>query len=148
MILTINYNGQGKMNIVCNTFFPTSKVKLKKVFNLLDGDWRNGKESVGKLIVWMEQQIRDDKYDLDTHKSIFQKKHQEMCELEHIIKDQKFPNGLPVKRDRIKQLRADLKNLKKFVKEEQFVCLRLMRKIPKLQENLEMVMNYDKNRKY
>lgn len=111
--LYITYNnGQGKMTIHMNYFFPCSQVRFKKLLKVVELDWEHEAELKEKLKVHFQKRIADLSDLRKENGKIYFDNKQKEADTQTLIDSRKHPNGLPVSKDELKQARVDLKEYK------------------------------------
>ena len=105
----------GQMTINCEAFFPATQNKLNVLLKTIDLDWEHKEDILKQMLTFLkglEQDAEDKKKEI---KKSFGVEHQKMCDLQHVIQDGRFANGVPMSKVELKQAKADLKEQKKLV---------------------------------
>ena len=109
----------GQMTIHMNSFFPTSQAKLKKLLNVIDLDFEHREE----IIQTMRQFFQDKVNELEEKRISSGKKaveyKQKIADTTAIIESRKHPNGVPLTKDEL----ADIKEQNKHFKAVYAGCL-------------------------
>lgn len=105
--------GTGYMNLFMPEFFPCSKLKFKKVLKLIREDWQNQDAIRETLKVHFQNRMEE----LETLKKNAANEYvttkTKISERTQMIKDRKYPNGLPMSKEQVelqKQVLSDLKD--------------------------------------
>ena len=111
MDIQIKY-GNGQMNIHMAAFFPTSQARLKKLLKIVDLDFEHRDE----IIQTMQQFFQDKVKELEERRINSGKKavdyKQKIADTNAIIESRKHPNGVPLTKAEL----ADMKEQKKHFK--------------------------------
>ena len=118
MDIQIKYDN-GQMNIRMDAFFPTSQARLKKLLNVVDLDFEHREE----IMQTMQQFFQDKVNELEERRISSGKKaveyKQKIAYTTAIIESRKHPNGVPLTKDEL----ADIKEQNKHFKEVYAGCL-------------------------
>ena len=108
--LDISYkDGTAHMVIDMDYFFPTSKVRLKKLLKVIALDWQHSDDLIEKMMVHIQEKIPLVETDRQTTGKKYLDCRQLVEDTEQIIKDRKRQNGLPLSKDEVKEERKKLK---------------------------------------
>lgn len=102
----------GHMIIHMDSFFPCGIQKFKKVLKVIELDWRHEKELKEILKVNFQNRIPA-LVELwkENSKKYYDFKQKE-ADTTRLIEIRKYPNGLPISKDELKQTKADLRKYK------------------------------------
>lgn len=100
----------GQMNINIAWFFPCGRATWNKLLKTMKLDWENYPKMVPDLEAWMMETIKEADYWIKAYGNKYAEKHQKACDLKHMIEDKKYPNGVPISKDKIKELKKDYRN--------------------------------------
>lgn len=118
MDIQIKYDN-GQMNIRMDAFFPTSQARLKKLLKVVDLDFEHRKE----IMQTMQQFFQDKVNELEARRISSGKKaveyKQKVADTTSIIESRKHPNGVPLTKDEL----ADIKEQNKHFKAVYAGCL-------------------------
>ena len=118
MDIQIKYDN-GQMNIRMDAFFPTSQARLKKLLKVVDLDFEHREE----IIQTMQQFFQDKVNELEARRISSGKKaveyKQKVADTTSIIESRKHPNGVPLTKDEL----ADIKEQNKHFKAVYAGCL-------------------------
>ena len=118
MDIQIKYDN-GQMNIRMDAFFPTSQARLKKLLKVVDLDFEHREE----IIQTMQQFFQDKVNELEARRISSGKKaveyKQKIAYTTAIIESRKHPNGVPLTKDEL----ADIKEQNKHFKAVYAGCL-------------------------
>lgn len=118
MDIQIKYDN-GQMNIRMDAFFPTSQARLKKLLKVVDLDFERREE----IIQTMQQFFQDKVNELEARRISSGKKaveyKQKIADTTAIIESRKHPNGVPLTKDEL----ADIKEQNKHFKAVYAGCL-------------------------
>ena len=118
MDIQIKYDN-GQMNIRMDAFFPTSQARLKKLLKVVDLDFEHREE----IIQTMQQFFQDKVNELEAKRISSGKKaveyKQKIADTTAIIESRKHPNGVPLTKDEL----ADIKEQNKHFKAVYAGCL-------------------------
>ena len=109
----------GQMNIRMDAFFPTSQARLKKLLKVVDLDFEHREE----IMQTMQQFFQDEVNELEARRISSGKKaveyKQKIADTTAIIESRKHPNGVPLTKDEL----ADIKEQNKHFKAVYAGCL-------------------------
>ena len=118
MDIQIKYDN-GQMNIRMDAFFPTSQARLKKLLKVVDLDFEHKEE----IMQTMQQFFQDKVNKLEARRISLGKKaveyKQKIADTTAIIESRKHPNGVPLTKDEL----ADIKEQNKHFKAVYAGCL-------------------------
>lgn len=102
--LNITWNcGKGRMQIILDKFFPSTKKDLKKLLKVISLDWEHETELKENLKVHFQEQ----KATHEAAKKESAKKHlefrQRTADTKEIVATKKRPNGVPLSEDELKE---------------------------------------------
>lgn len=98
----------GYMDIRMNAFFPCSQKKWKELLKIVRMD-NNAYERMEDIIDFFRAQAVEREQDWKTESKLFWQYHQKEVDLKTLVETRKFPNGLPLNAEQVKQAKADLK---------------------------------------
>lgn len=111
MDIQIKYNN-GQMNIHMDAFFPTSQARLKKLLKVVDLDLEHRDE----IIQTMQQFFQDKVKELEEKRISSEKKaldyKQKIVDTNAIIESRKHPNGVPLTKDELADMKEQNKHFK------------------------------------
>lgn len=107
----------GNMTINCEAFFPASQNKLNVLLKTIDLDWEHKDEILKQMMQFLKDLEAEMEQKKQEIKSEYSKEFQKMKDLEHLIRDCRHPNGLPISKVEMKTAKADLKEQKKLVRD-------------------------------
>lgn len=136
----LTYNaGNGRMTIHCDNFFPTSQNKFRQLLKVVDMDFDHRDDILNSIMQFLKKAERDSLEEKTSLSHEYWKEHQKMCDLQHLIDDGRFPNGLPLKKDDRKKVKEDLKEQKKVVNSLEQQVKSADRKAKKLRSNQDFM---------
>lgn len=103
-ILNITWNcGRGRMQILLDKFFPSTKKDLNKLLKIISLDWEHETELKEKLKVYFQEKESEH----EAAKKESAKKHLEFRQREadtkEMVTTRKRPNGVPLSEDELKE---------------------------------------------
>lgn len=111
MDIQIKYDN-GQMNIRMDAFFPTSQARLKKLLKVVDLDFEHREE----IIQTMQQFFQDKVNELEARRISSGKKaveyKQKIADTTAIIESRKHPNGVPLTKDELVDIKEQNKHFK------------------------------------
>ena len=111
MDIQIKYDN-GQMNIRMDAFFPTSQARLKKLLKVVDLDFEHREE----IIQTMQQFFQDKVNELEARRISSGKKaveyKQKIADTTAIIESRKHPNGVPLTKDELADIKEQNKHFK------------------------------------
>ena len=111
MDIQIKYDN-GQMNIHMDAFFPTSQARLKKLLNVVDRDFEHREE----IMQTMQQFFQDKVNELEERRISSGKKaveyKQKVADTTAIIESRKHPNGVPLTKDELVDIKEQNKHFK------------------------------------
>ncbi|WP_425755394.1 hypothetical protein ACPW7J_12975 [Ihubacter sp. rT4E-8] len=111
MDIQIKYDN-GQMNIRMDAFFPTSQARLKKLLKVVDLDFEHREE----IMQTMQQFFQDKVNELEEKRISSGKKaveyKQKIADTTAIIESRKHPNGVPLTKDELADIKEQNKHLK------------------------------------
>lgn len=111
MDIQIKYDN-GQMNIRMDAFFPTSQARLKKLLKVVDLDFEHREE----IIQTMQKFFQDKVNELEARRISSGKKaveyKQKIADTTAIIESRKHPNGVPLTKDELADIKEQNKHFK------------------------------------
>ena len=111
MDIQIKYDN-GQMNIRMDAFFPTSQARLKKLLKVVDLDFEHREE----IMQTMQQFFQDKVNELEEKRISSGKKaveyKQKISDTTVIIESRKHPNGVPLIKDELADIKEQNKHFK------------------------------------
>ena len=111
MDIQIKYDN-GQMNIRMDAFFPTSQARLKKLLKVVDLDFEHREE----IMQTMQQFFQDKVNELEERRISSGKKaveyKQKIADTTAIIESRKHPNGVPLTKDELADIKEQNKHFK------------------------------------
>lgn len=111
MDIQIKYDN-GQMNIRMDAFFPTSQARLKKLLKVVDLDFEHREE----IMQTMQQFFQDKVNELEERRISSGKKaveyKQKVADTTAIIESRKHPNGVPLTKDELTDIKEQNKRFK------------------------------------
>lgn len=113
--LNITWNfGKGRMQILLDKFFPSTKKDLKKLLSIISLDWQHEDELKDKLKVYFQ----DKKAEHEKAKKYSAKMHLENRQLEadskEMVTTRKRPNGVSLSKDELAEEKKKLGKYKRY----------------------------------
>jgi len=115
IIISTN-NGKGKMEIYIDRFFPCSKQTFKKLLNIVEQDFEQREEIIARLKVYFQNHVEADISEWKACSKHYWDAKQKAVDLTQMITDKKYPNGVRIPTDKLKELKAELKGCKQSLK--------------------------------
>lgn len=109
--LYIRYDN-GEMLIHMNDFFPCSQLRLNKLLKAIELDWQHETELKEKLKVHFQNKITESENLRQSSGREHLSWRQKEADTNAIVATKKFPNGLPLSKDELKQKKEDLRYYK------------------------------------
>ena len=107
----------GYMNIHMDFFFPCSQQRFKKLLKVIALDWQHEDELKETLKVYFQNRISDlVELRKENGKKYFDFK-QKAADTQRMIQSRKYPNGVSLSKEELKQARADLKDIQSAAKQ-------------------------------
>lgn len=116
--ISISYNyGNGHIVLHGKNFFPCTTSNLKKILKLVN-ECPDPFSKVKEIYQFLSGYKVELKEEASICKTKFQMEYQKKCDLEHLVKDGRYPNGLPVTKKELKEYKKELKEYKKGLREQ------------------------------
>ena len=118
MDIQIKYDN-GQMNIRMDAFFPTSQARLKKLLKVVDLDFEHREEIMQTMQQFFQNKVNElEERRISSGKKAVEYK-QKVADTTSIIESRKHPNGVPLTKDEL----ADIKEQNKHFKAVYAGCL-------------------------
>lgn len=119
MDIQIKYDN-GQMNIHMDAFFPTSQARLKKLLKIVDLDFEHRNDIVQTMQQFFQDKVKElEERRISSGKKAVEYK-QKVADTAAIIESRKHPNGVPLTKDEL----ADMKEQNKHFKAVYAGCIR------------------------
>lgn len=113
--LRIKYD-RGKMVVVLNNFFPTSRARLKKLLKVIDLDYEHSDELIEQLKQFFSEQIPVYKAEFESNGRKYLEYQQLSADTGRMVKSKKRPSGVGLSEEELKQEKERLKTYKEAAK--------------------------------
>lgn len=113
--LRIKYD-RGKMVVILNNFFPTSRVRLKKLLKVIDLDYEHRDELIEHLKQFFSEQIPVYKAEFESNGKKYLEYKQLSADTGRMVKSKKRPSGVGLSEEELKQEKERLKTYKEAAK--------------------------------
>ena len=113
--LRIKYD-RGKMVVILNNFFPTSRTRLKKLLKVIDLDYEHRDELIEHLEQFFSEQIPVYKAEFELNGKKYLQYQQLSADTGRMVKSKKRPSGVRLSDEELKQERERLKTYKEAAK--------------------------------
>lgn len=105
----------GEMSIFLDAFFPTSKTRFNKLLRIIDLD-SNRIVLKNELATHFHRRISDCENIILEYGKIYLDNMQKKAATQRLVDSGKYPNGLPLSEEELKQAKKDLRDYKRVVK--------------------------------
>ena len=113
--LRIKYD-RGKMFVILNNFFPTSRTRLKKLLKVIDLDYEHRDELIEHLKQFFSEQIPVYKAEFESNGKKYLEYKQLSADTGRMVKSKKRPSGVGLSEEELKQEKERLKTYKEAAK--------------------------------
>lgn len=134
--LRIKYD-RGKMVVILNNFFPTSRTRLKKLLKVIDLDYEHRDELIEHLKQFFSSQIPVCKAEFESNGKKHLKYQQLSADTGRMVKSKKRPSGVRLSDEELKQEKERLKTYKEAAKKYLSAAKRFQRGQKQYSELLE-----------
>lgn len=123
----------GSMIIAMDRFFPCTKAKMKKFLKLVNAS-NCSQDLVKQISDFLQLQLPELKSQTEQYSSDYFKHHQNAADLSEIIESGRQPNGLPIRQNKLTELKRNLRQEKSNMNK----ALRAFKHTKKLYEQCKM----------
>lgn len=109
--LRIKYD-RGKMVVILNNFFPTSRTRLKKLLKVIDLDYEHRDELIEHLKQFFSEQIPVYKAEFESNGRKYLEYQQLSADTGRMVKSKKRPSGVRLSDEELKQEKERLNTYK------------------------------------
>lgn len=134
--LRIKYD-RGKMVVILNNFFPTSRARLKKLLKVIDLDYKHSDELIEQLKQFFSEQIPVYKAELESNGRKYLEYQQLSADTGRMVKSKKRPSGVRLSDEELKQEKERLNTYKEAAKKYLGVAKKFQRGHKQYTELLE-----------
>ena len=134
--LRIKYD-RGKMVVILNNFFPTSRARLKKLLKVIDLDYEHRDELIEHLKQFFSEQIPVYKAEFESNGKKYLEYQQLSADTGRMVKSKKRPSGVRLSDEELKQEKERLKTYKEAAKKYLSAAKKFQRDQKQYQELLE-----------
>lgn len=134
--LRIKYDG-GKMVVILDNFFPTSRARLKKLLKVIDLDYEHRDELIEHLKQFFSEQIPVYKAEFESNGKKYLQYKQLSADTGRMVKSKKRPSGVGLSDEELKQEKERLKTYKEATKKYLSAAKRFQRGQKQYSELLE-----------
>lgn len=113
--LRIKYD-RGKMVVILNNFFPTSRTRLKKLLKVIDLDYEHRDELIEHLKQFFSEQIPVYKAEFESNGKKYLEYKQLSADTGRMVKSKKHPSGVRLSDEELKQEKERLNTYKEATK--------------------------------
>lgn len=113
--LRIKYD-RGKMVVILNNFFPTSRTRLKKLLKVIDLDYEHRDELIEQLKQFFSEQIPVYKAEFESNGRKYLEYQQLSADTGRMVKSKKRPSGVRLSDEELKQEKERLNTYKEAAK--------------------------------
>ena len=113
--LRIKYDG-GKMVVILDNFFPTSRARLKKLLKVIDLDYEHRDELIEHLKQFFSEQIPVYKAEFESNGKKYLQYKQLSADTGRMVKSKKRPSGVGLSDEELKQEKERLNTYKEATK--------------------------------
>lgn len=113
--LRIKYD-RGKMVVILDNFFPTSRARLKKLLKVIDLDYEHSDELIEQLKQFFSEQIPVYKAQFETNGRKYLEYQQLSADTGRVVKSKKRPSGVGLSDEELKQEKERLNTYKEAAK--------------------------------
>ena len=134
--LRIKYD-RGKMVVILNNFFPTSRARLKKLLKVIDLDYEHRDELIEHLKQFFSEQVPVYKSEFESNGKKYLKYQQLSADTGRVVKNKKRPSGVKLSDEELKQEKERLNPYKNTTKKYLSAAKKFQRGHKQYQELLE-----------
>lgn len=113
--LRIKYD-RGKMVVILDNFFPTSRARLKKLLKVIDLDYEHSDELIEQLKQFFSEQIPVYKAEFESNGRKYLEYQQLSADTGRMVKSKKRPSGVRLSDEELKQEKERLNTYKEAAK--------------------------------
>lgn len=113
--LRIKYD-RGKMVVILDNFFPTSRTRLKKLLKVIDLDYEHSDELIEQLKQFFSEQIPVYKAEFESNGRKYLEYQQLSADTGRMVKSKKRPSGVRLSDEELKQEKERLNTYKEAAK--------------------------------
>lgn len=113
--LRIKYD-RGKMVVILDNFFPTSRARLKKLLKVIDLDYEHRDELIEHLKQFFSEQIPVYKAEFESNGKKYLEYQQLSADTGRMVKSKKRPSGVRLSDEELKQEKERLNTYKEATK--------------------------------
>lgn len=113
--LRIKYD-RGKMVVILDNFFPTSRTRLKKLLKVIDLDYEHSDELIEQLKQFFSEQIPVYKVEFESNGRKYLEYQQLSADTGRMVKSKKRPSGVRLSDEELKQEKERLNTYKEAAK--------------------------------
>ena len=135
-VLKINYP-EGCMEIRVDGFFPCSQEKLKKLIRLMK--WTD-KDEIKDLVDTLQEMYDDCALFREASAKLFHEYHQKMVEHQQMISEGKHPNGIPLTKAELAEMKYQVRVNKEWKKDQHKKFTMYHNRQQKLLKNIETLV--------
>lgn len=134
--LRIKYD-RGKMIVILDNFFPTSRARLKKLLKVIDLDYEHRGELIEHLKRFFSEQIPVYKAKFESNSKKYFEYQQLSADTGRMVKSKKRPSGVRLSDEELKQEKERLNTYKEVTKKYLSAAKKFQRGQKQYQELLE-----------
>lgn len=132
-------DGYGHMTIYLKAFFPATQAQMKKLLSIIRLDWEHEEDLIAEINNFLVELLETAEEDQKAAAKKYMDVRQCLVDTQTIISEKKWPNGVPLKKDEVKQERERLKSIKADEKFWSSNFSRLKRTVQQIKKNIEQV---------
>lgn len=137
MDLKIRYYN-GMMSIYCEEFFPCSQAKLKKLLKIIKmAD--DPQQRIEELKDFLLRSIEDKKVNKALEAAAYVNSKQLKADLTQQVSSGKYPNGVPIRADELKEMKKHIKTLQAEERDTLKEAKQCQKDMERLMKNLEVL---------
>lgn len=131
----------GRMTIHMDNFFPCPQNKLKQLLKIIDdkGEWQDRSMYRSQILEFLHDAEEQAQQEMKVIAKDYDREMSLQSEMSHAIKDGRYANGLPVKKDDLKKMKEDLKKQKTVTSDLMKNFKDASRKAKKLHTNADFI---------
>lgn len=139
-------DGNGKMTVYLNGFFPTSQARVKKLLSIIRLDYEHEEALIASITEYLAEAVPTYREQQKDAARKWSNVHQCRVDMETHISERKWANGVRMTKDELKNEREKLKPTKLEEADWQKTFNRLKRLAEQTEKNLELMKEYSKGR--
>ena len=135
----------GFMEIDCNKFFPTTKIRVNKLLKIIGAYDDYSKDTIDKILSCIQQKQDNIQTHIEDSKAEWNRMYNEFCELKCQAEKGKAPSGVCLTKEQLAKAKNRVQDMKRNMKHLEVDVKNCQAELKRIQKNIDCIEGWKAN---